>query len=544
MKELGAPFEHRRRSCHGASILLLATALVGLDFASSAGAQIVPATDEFEISRPDGDEASQPAVAADRRGGWGVTWAVRNSSNQSGAPGRIRLVDRDGEFVSGSLRDLPLDAPDIGLDGAGNGVAVGILPRPELGGFEVDAQCFDSTGRPRGDSVRVDSGNISPDTRVPRAARVDVESDGSFVVVWQEDPQVEAPSSIFFRRFDADCFALGNVQALGAVGDIGRHDPRLARRPDGGFVVVWLEGSAPSPPRVVTQAFDAQGVAVAPAFAEPHGNRLASSPNVVVAPSGEFAVAWRSDAESSSSGIGNAVFARVFSVGGTPLGDTLSLRSPRELQVGAVELAAVAQGFLAVWSEGGVSQATSAIYGRTFDAASPNSGELAVRPEASEPLPRDLKLAALTDAEFVLVWTRPRGNSAGFGIVARRYVLLQPVPGCVESPTALCLDGGRFRVTVEWRDFLGRRGLGHTRSLTGDSGLFWFFHDSNLEVLVKMVDACAAFHRRWFYGAATTNTEYSLRVTDTVTSRSRSYFNRLGESSPAITDSDAFAACP
>ena len=77
-----------------------------------------------------------------------------------------------------------------------------------------------------------------------------------------------------------------------------------------------------------------------------------------------------------------------------------------------------------------------------------------------------------------------------------------------------------------------------------DSGLFWFFADTNLEVLVKVVDACTGFGRHWVYAAATTDVEYTLTATDTATGRSRRYFNPLGRRSPAITDSDAFATCP
>ncbi len=122
-------------------------------------------------------------------------------------------------------------------------------------------------------------------------------------------------------------------------------------------------------------------------------------------------------------------------------------------------------------------------------------------------------------------------------------VALSRPDSCGESSTALCLLGNRFRVTVEWSDFLGRRGTGHSLDLTDDSGLFWFFEDSNLELLVKMVDGCGEFSRFWVFAAATTNLEYTVQVTDTVTDSSRTYFNRLGQSSPAITDTDAFATC-
>ena len=128
--------------------------------------------------------------------------------------------------------------------------------------------------------------------------------------------------------------------------------------------------------------------------------------------------------------------------------------------------------------------------------------------------------------------------------LARQFVLVPPTSGCVESSSALCLGADRFRIAVEWRDYQGRRGTGHAYPLTSDSGLFWFFADTNLEVLVKVVDACAEFGRHWVYAAATTDVEYTLTAIDTATGRSRRYFNPLGRRSPAITDSDAFATCP
>ena len=48
----------------------------------------------------------------------------------------------------------------------------------------------------------------------------------------------------------------------------------------------------------------------------------------------------------------------------------------------------------------------------------------------------------------------------------------------------------------------------------------------------------------WVFAAATTNVEYTLRVTDGETGEERGYFNPLGTSAEAITDTGAFASCP
>ena len=77
-----------------------------------------------------------------------------------------------------------------------------------------------------------------------------------------------------------------------------------------------------------------------------------------------------------------------------------------------------------------------------------------------------------------------------------------------------------------------------------DSGLFWFFSPNNWEMLVKVLDGCRSNGHYWVFAAATTNVEYTLRVTDTDNGVSKQYFNPLGQASPAITDTSAFATCP
>jgi hypothetical protein len=116
---------------------------------------------------------------------------------------------------------------------------------------------------------------------------------------------------------------------------------------------------------------------------------------------------------------------------------------------------------------------------------------------------------------------------------------------CIPSSNRLCLNGNRFQVEVDWRDLGGSNGRGRARALDlDDSGLFWFFDSENLELLVKVLDACSFNDHFWVFAAATTNVEYTLRVTDTKTGQVRNYFNPLGTRSPATTDTGAFGTCP
>ena len=79
---------------------------------------------------------------------------------------------------------------------------------------------------------------------------------------------------------------------------------------------------------------------------------------------------------------------------------------------------------------------------------------------------------------------------------------------------------------------------------TDDSGLFFFFADDNWELLAKVLNACDFNNHYWVFSAATTNVEYTLTVTDTETGVTKAYFNPLGATAAAVTDTAAFQACP
>jgi len=117
--------------------------------------------------------------------------------------------------------------------------------------------------------------------------------------------------------------------------------------------------------------------------------------------------------------------------------------------------------------------------------------------------------------------------------------------GCLDSPTLLCVDDRRFQIEAEWRDFEGNTGSAQLVPFrAADSGIFWFFDPDNWEMLVKVLDGCAFNDRFWVFSAATTNVEYTLRVTDTEANVVKEYLNPLGRAADALTDTDAFATCP
>lgn len=100
--------------------------------------------------------------------------------------------------------------------------------------------------------------------------------------------------------------------------------------------------------------------------------------------------------------------------------------------------------------------------------------------------------------------------------------------GCTPNATTLCLNAGRVRVNVAWKDFVGNTGLGQAVALTNDTGYFWFFSPTNVELVLKVLDGRPINDHFWvFYGALST-VEYVITVTDTETGASKTFVNPSG----------------
>jgi ELWxxDGT repeat protein len=96
---------------------------------------------------------------------------------------------------------------------------------------------------------------------------------------------------------------------------------------------------------------------------------------------------------------------------------------------------------------------------------------------------------------------------------------------CVASGQALCLEGGRFLATASWIDFEGHAGDAEAVALSPDTGYFWFFDESNVETILKVLDGGGTNGHHWAFYGALTNLQYALTITDSATGAARRYFN-------------------
>jgi photosystem II stability/assembly factor-like uncharacterized protein len=116
-------------------------------------------------------------------------------------------------------------------------------------------------------------------------------------------------------------------------------------------------------------------------------------------------------------------------------------------------------------------------------------------------------------------------------------------PACAPDETTLCLNGGRFEVKATWATPAGASGQGKAAPLTADTGTFWFFDPANVEVVIKVLDACGYNDRFWVYAGGLTNVRTNLTVRDTRTGDVRTYTNPQGKAFLPVQDNNAFPGC-
>lgn len=128
-------------------------------------------------------------------------------------------------------------------------------------------------------------------------------------------------------------------------------------------------------------------------------------------------------------------------------------------------------------------------------------------------------------------------------VVAEETLEVLQAGTCLPGPTALCLQDARFRVEASWTTSDGVTGTARAVAETADTGFFWFFDPGNIEVVVKVLDACH-LDRFWVFAGGLTDVGVELTVTDTETGEVVEYENAAGQRFETVTDTDAFATCP
>ena len=146
-----------------------------------------------------------------------------------------------------------------------------IFPIPDVSDTQFEAilgRTFNADGTPRGEVFQV---NQSLAASGQSRADIDVLANGNVVVVWQDGPSLEAGNvgavEAYGRVFTSAGVAVTDEIQLSTNTENDQRLPKVVADDRGGFVTVWVDGSAPfsnSSPGIMAQRFDADGSRIGP----------------------------------------------------------------------------------------------------------------------------------------------------------------------------------------------------------------------------------------------------------------------------------------
>ncbi|HEV8581044.1 MAG TPA: hypothetical protein VGX68_18415 [Thermoanaerobaculia bacterium] len=477
-----------------------------------------PLGEPFQVNSFTTRKPSGAHVALNDSGSVLVTWReeigshllVRRFDGPSGTwSNELRVAARFGGHPFGS-------APLLYPEGDGT-VVFGDLATTSFGVF---AQRLDTAGKPLGDAILVhdEFSSLTPFDE-PDAA---VDGAGNAFVVWTHFDAHDGTRT-FGRLFDrswqpqGDAFAVSADPLFENSEDL---EPAVAADAFGGFSVVWSNGRRPVwfpillPPQILNGRDGSQFGVFGQVFGDPEC--AADSEVLCLGESNRFRVrvSWKTPA--GDAGVGHA---RRLTA------DTGALwffqASNLELMIKILDGRAINGHFWVFY--GALSNVEYTL--TVTDTAT--GQEKTYRNPASQ-------LASRADVAAFKEEAPASPPAAGAAVTEPSDC------GPGGTDTALCLGSGRFRVAVTFVDpTTGAAGPAHAVDLTADTGAFWFFQASNLELMIKILDGRAINGHFWVFYGALSNVQYTITVTDTETGEQRTYTNEHGHLA-SRADTDAF----
>ncbi len=279
-------------------------------------------------------------------------------------------------------------------------------------------QRFAASGTPRGSEFRLNTYT----TGRQRGPAVATGSTGDFVVAW-ESYQYFVGSSIQGRRYDASGSAIGGEFQVGAFTTGNQLGATIGRASDGRFVVGWTSYLADgSSFGMAARRFDASGNSIGSEFAlNTYTTGLQGFGGLAVEANGSFVAVWF-DNSGDRDGSGSAIFGQRFDPSGNRLGSEFQVNSYTTGFQGSPSVSvSPAGGFVVAWATDGDGSAF-AVFSRRFDASGNALGDDFLVNTYTNLNQSGVLGQVSHDARgnFVVTWRSPQDGSL-YGSFAQRF---------------------------------------------------------------------------------------------------------------------------
>ena len=416
--------------------------------ATSAAAQ-VPAAGEFRVNTTVQDDQGDASAAAAPNGDFVVVWTSRLVPLQDyNIFGQLYTADgarRGGEFRVNSFTTDMQRRARVAMRADGSFVVVWM--NVATGG--ISAQRFDPAGGPLGGEFRVNSSFSGT------AAAIATDPRGNAVVTWWSSTPQDPDGGVFARLVSPHGVPQASEFRVNTFTTFAQIIPEVAMAPSGDFVVAWVsalqDGSSYG---VFGQRFSAAGTPVGAEFMAPTGTVGAQrNQSVDMDAQGNFVIVWDSY---GNDGSGTGVFGQKFLASGARFGAEFRVNTYTSLGQFSPRVRMGETGaFVVTWSSFGQDGSNSGTFGqRFFSGTSPRGPEFRVNTFTTN-AQYGGGVAADPAGNFTVTWSSMGQDGSGAGVYAQRYGGLIPAGLRLGGGDPVLEAGEAASLLPTWRNVSG-----------------------------------------------------------------------------------------
>ncbi|MBU0637756.1 MAG: hypothetical protein KKB50_02740 [Planctomycetes bacterium] len=309
---------------------------------------------------------------------------------------------RANTFTGSTQAEAALD-----VDQNGSILVVWSSRRQQAGQYGVYAQRFAPDGVALGAETCLNLWTRSHQS----APTLDIDGQGKAWVVWQSHGQDGHAGSIIARRFDANLTG-GSEIAVNQQWRGHQGNPAVASAADGTALVVWTSvAAAKQPPQIRARLLAATGQPVGDEFSvSSSAQRYETTPAVAALADGRFAVVFAIfDDKMCPAGVRMQRFDRT----GQRVGEEINVSGPRKNSQIEPVIAATQTGGIVAWLDAESDGSDYGVLARRFAADGQPLGEAFVV-NTTRPGPQNAPaLAVARDGSFAIAWNSSDGDETG-----------------------------------------------------------------------------------------------------------------------------------
>ncbi|MCU0430183.1 MAG: T9SS type A sorting domain-containing protein [Cytophagaceae bacterium] len=328
-----------------------------------------------------------------------------------------QVIPVGSEFLVNTYTTNSQQVPAVAMDSDGDFVITWQSLDQDGSGLGIFAQRYNAQGAKLSDEFRVNTYTVDGQ----RNPSIAMDSDGDFVITWESNLQDGSSMGVYAQRYNAIGEPQGEEFRVNTYTSRSQSLPSIAMDSDGDFVIAWqnagLNGDADE---IYAQRYNAAGVAQGEGF-RVNAYTVSSLflPSIAMDGDGDFVVSWTS---SDQDGSYYGIFARHFNALGMPQGGEFKVNTYTENNQLAPFIAMDNDGdFLVSWVSYYQDGSLTGVYAQRYASTDALVGAefrvntVTLRDQTSPSIAMD------DDGDFVITWISGEPNDSYFGIYAQCY---------------------------------------------------------------------------------------------------------------------------